>query len=1075
MNHIFLREGYEGGIHGYKKEVVQLKKTLMITVVLAVFAILCGCGGGGGGGVSPSISATPGHGNAAFELHFNSRTADRDDGTAATGTINIIVTVTGYYAEDDSVFPSVTATTQIDASGGHGKVSMLEVPIGVNHLMTAIATWPDGATDTIKCIIPEIREGELTRGTADYRTTVIADAAVALAAREGVILSRVSQDKIDNLTAAVDAFHNSGCDYRNINIQDVLDYENTGSVVSIIDVSPATTTVAVGATAQFTATPKNTYGMAVTATATMAITWSVTGGVGTIDSSGLFTAITEGVGTVAATSGTISGSAQVTVVNGPYCGDGNTDTVNSETCDDGNTVTETCTYGQTSCDVCNATCQTASGTVSFCGDSTTDTGNGETCDDGSNNGQPNYCNTTCDGMTGSVCGNSLVESGETCDDGNTVTETCTYGQTSCDVCNATCQTASGTVSFCGDSTTDTGSGETCDDGNTTGGDGCSATCQNDAKDTNAWLTISAGDFVMGCAAADTDCNNNESPKHTVTISEYKIQKYEVTNAQYKACVDAGTCTAPSDTSSYTHSSYYGNATYDNYPVIYVSWTQASTYCGWIGGRMPTEAEWEKAARGPSPSENIYPWGDTAPTSSLANLDYNVGDTTEVGSYASGASYYGVMDMAGNVWEWVNDWYDVSYYSSSPSTDPPGPTSGTYRVLRGGSWDVNSGNLRASNRNNHNPTLAYNVIGFRCAQDYGVSGPVCGNGTTEQGETCDDGSNNGQPNYCNATCDGTTTSVCGNSVTESGETCDDGNTVTETCTYGQTSCDVCNATCQTASGTVSFCGYSTTDTSNGETCDDGNTTGGDGCSATCQNDAKDTNAWLTISAGDFVMGCAAADTDCYSEESPKHTVTLSEYKIQKYEVTNAQYKACVDTGTCSAPSSSASYTHSSYYGNATYDNYPVIYVDWNKASTYCGWIGGRLPTEAEWEKAARGPSPSENIYSWADTAPTCSLANFKNGSYCVGDTTEVGSYSSGASYYGAMDMAGNVWEWVNDWYSSSYYSSSPTTDPTGPTSGTYRVLRGGSWGDYPRRVRASNRYGYYPTYSYLQNGFRCAQD
>ncbi len=180
-----------------------------------------------------------------------------------------------------------------------------------------------------------------------------------------------------------------------------------------------------------------------------------------------------------------------------------------------------------------------------------------------------------------------------------------------------------------------------------------------------------------------------------------------------------------------------------------------------------------------------------------------------------------------------------------------------------------------------------------------------------------------------------------------------------------------------------------------------------------------------------MGCAAADTECEGDgrEEPKHTVTLSEYKIQKYEVTNAQYKACVDAGTCTAPSSSSSYSHSSYYGNATYDNYPVIYVDWNKASTYCGWIGGRLPTEAEWEKAARGPSPSENIYPWGDTSATCSMANFYDyygygiGSY--GDTTQVGSYPTGASYYGAMDMAGNVWEWVNDWYDVSYYASSGT--------------------------------------------------
>jgi len=266
-------------------------------------------------------------------------------------------------------------------------------------------------------------------------------------------------------------------------------------------------------------------------------------------------------------------------------------------------------------------------------------------------------------------------------------------------------------------------GEQCDDGNTAGGDGCSASCTTETLATNAWITIPAGDFVMGCATGDSQCDSDESPKHTVYLSEYKIQKYEVTNAQYKACVDAGACTAPSDFSSYTRSSYYGNATYDNYPVIYVDWHQASAYCAWIGGRLPTEAEWEKAARGPSPREVIYPWGNDTPTCSLVNGYVSgdcVGDTSEVGSYPAGASYYGVMDLAGNVWEWVNDWYDDAYYATSPSTDPQGPVSSPYgfRVLRGGSWNylIYSSYLRASFRNNNFPSHSNYYIGFRCAQD-----------------------------------------------------------------------------------------------------------------------------------------------------------------------------------------------------------------------------------------------------------------------------------------------------------------------------------------------------------------------
>jgi eukaryotic-like serine/threonine-protein kinase len=237
---------------------------------------------------------------------------------------------------------------------------------------------------------------------------------------------------------------------------------------------------------------------------------------------------------------------------------------------------------------------------------------------------------------------------------------------------------------------------------------------------NEWLTIPAGDFIMGSGGA-------ELPKHTVTLSEYKIQKYEVTNAQYAACVAATACTAPARADSYTRppsytlTPYYGNATYNNYPVIFVNWTQAGEYCAWVGGRLPTEAEWEKAARGPTPAEPIYPWGDGAADCTLANyyrgVSGCVGDTSEVGSHPTGVSYYGAMDMAGNVYEWVNDWYDATYYTTGgpPWTDPQGPGSGIYRVLRGGSWYNNSGYLRASYRYYHSGNGSFSV-GFRCAQD-----------------------------------------------------------------------------------------------------------------------------------------------------------------------------------------------------------------------------------------------------------------------------------------------------------------------------------------------------------------------
>jgi len=221
------------------------------------------------------------------------------------------------------------------------------------------------------------------------------------------------------------------------------------------------------------------------------------------------------------------------------------------------------------------------------------------------------------------------------------------------------------------------------------------------------LYVPAGEFTMG----SNDGNGDEKSPHPVYLDAFYIDQTEVTNAMYAKCVAAGKCQAPLSPGSNTRSSYYGTAQFANYPVIHVSWNDATAYCQWAGGDLPTEAQWEKATLVVTPRP--YPWGPETPDASRLNFNQNVVDTTEVGKYPTGASFYGALDMAGNVWEWVADWYDS--YPSSPARNPTGPSSGTYRVLRGGGWNIEAAFVRASGRIWNFPDNRGVFGGFRCAR------------------------------------------------------------------------------------------------------------------------------------------------------------------------------------------------------------------------------------------------------------------------------------------------------------------------------------------------------------------------
>lgn len=232
------------------------------------------------------------------------------------------------------------------------------------------------------------------------------------------------------------------------------------------------------------------------------------------------------------------------------------------------------------------------------------------------------------------------------------------------------------------------------------------------------VCVPAGEFWMGAAEGDLAADPDERPRHRVSLDAYWIDRSEVTNAMFAGCVAARACHAR-EYSPYlwgvrlpNGTPYYGESDYSDYPVIMLDSDEADAYCRWAGRRLPSEAEWEKAAR--NPQGGLYPWEgdlDCAHANFLGCEKHPLGVT----ALALGASSYGAQHMAGNLWEWVADWYDPAYYSISPASNPPGPLNGEYRTLRGGGWNSISLDLRVSNRSTGKPEHTTDgAIGIRCA-------------------------------------------------------------------------------------------------------------------------------------------------------------------------------------------------------------------------------------------------------------------------------------------------------------------------------------------------------------------------
>ncbi len=229
------------------------------------------------------------------------------------------------------------------------------------------------------------------------------------------------------------------------------------------------------------------------------------------------------------------------------------------------------------------------------------------------------------------------------------------------------------------------------------------------------------------------------------------------------------------------------------------------------------------------------------------------------------------------------------------------------------------------------------------------------------------------------------------------------------------------------------------------------------------DVGSTMVWIDgsllvfVPHGEFQMGAGGQD-------NPAHTVGLSDFWVYRTKVTNRMYALCVAAGRCSPPQAEKA---AKSFAKPSQRDQPVAGVDWSQADTYCKWVNGGLPTEAQWELVARGPQ--SNLYPWGASKPACDLLNFNN---CLGGISKVYDFPTGKSYFDALDMAGNAYEWTGDWYGADYYLTSPAGDPPGPDSGKYRVVRGSSFENDATYVPSARRFYYDPNRFREDLGFRC---
>ncbi len=456
-----------------------------------------------------------------------------------------------------------------------------------------------------------------------------------------------------------------------------------------------------------------------------------------------------------------------------------------------------------------------------------------------------------------------------------------------------------------------------------------------------WATVPGGPFTMGSDPARAHPpDDDEAPRHTLTLDGFRITRTPVTNAQYAVFASATGAPTPSH-----RPDGVAPATVEKQPATYVTWDDARAFCDWAGTRLPTEAQWERAAR--DDDGRTWPWGDALPDDRLCTFGSFEGPPT-VGATPDGASPFGVLDLAGTVWEWTSSAYRPYPYDANDGREDP--LGHDLRVVRGGSFVHDANSIRCSARHPLHPGARDHYVGFRV-----VAGPT---------------------------------------------------------------------------------------------------------PAPLDLD------WVEIPAGDVQLGNDPQfrTGEALPSETPQHVIDAAGFELSRTPVTNGQYAAFV---------ADAGAAHPPHWAGAApapgYELHPVTFVDWHDACAFCGWVGGRLPTEAEWEKAARGTDA--RTYPWGD-APDPSAVNAGHGSK-RGATSAVDAHSAGASPYGLLDMAGNVWEWVSSAYRPYPYRADDGRES--PIGDEPRVLRGGSFASAdPRLARCASRSRSHPCRRQSHIGFRVAR-